>query len=201
MNGLVVAIDPAKYKVRVQFPDRDGMVSDWLPVGVRKAVGDLDYWLPDKGTQVACLMDERCVAGVVLCALYSDVDLPPVSNPDLFYKKFKDGTVIQYDRATHKLFADVKGNIEVKATGTLTAGITGNSTITTPTCTLNGNLVVNGTAVVSGNINGGANIVAAVNVADVGGAKTMLGMRTTYNAHNHTSNIPGAATSLPLAAM
>ncbi len=115
INGIVVARDPAKCKVRVQFPDRDELVSDWIPVGQRKTLGDFDYWLPDDGTQVYCLMDENCEAGVVLCAIYSDVDVPPVADGNLFYKKFSDGTIIQYDRAGHKLTADIKGEIDAKA--------------------------------------------------------------------------------------
>jgi phage baseplate assembly protein V len=185
MTGIVVARDSNKHKVRVQFPDRDGMVSNWLPVGVQKSLGDYEYWLPDLNTQVACLMDENYEFGVVLCAIYSDEDEPPIDNPDLYYKKFKDGTIIQYDRAGHKLTADVKGDVEIIASGTLTATISGNSTITTPLCTLNGNLKVNG------------HIVASGNVADANGVKTMAGMRQTYNSHTHKDNSHGATTNAP----
>lgn len=129
MNGIVVAIDPKTAKVRVQFPDRDGLVSDWLPVGQRKTLGDFDYWLPDMDTQVVCLMDEHCEAGVVICAVYSDADQPPVNNPDLFYRKFKDGTVLQYDRATHQLLADVKGDVIANATGDCTVTVQGHTLI------------------------------------------------------------------------
>lgn len=182
MNGIVVAIDPANAKVRVQFPDRDEMISDWLPVGQRKTLGDFDYWLPDLNTQVVCLMDENCEAGVVLCAIYSDEDQPPVSNADLFYKKFQDGTVLQYDRATHKLTADIKGDLELITTGsvtatiggTLTGEVTGNTTLTTPQCTLNGNLQVNG------------NIIASGNVADLNCAHNGLSeLRQAYDSHSH----------------
>jgi phage baseplate assembly protein V len=113
MTGIVVARDPDKMKVRVQFPDRDNMTSNWLPVGVRKSLEDCEYWLPDLNTQVACLMDENYEFGVVVCAIYSDADMPPISNPDLYYKKFKDGTIIQYDRLAHTLNINCVGDITI----------------------------------------------------------------------------------------
>jgi len=117
MTGIVVAVDEQGCRVRVEFPDRDNLVSDWLPVGQEFCVGNQAYRLPDLDTQVACLMDDRCEAGVVICAIYSDADPPPVSDANLYYRRFRDGTVIQYDRAGHKLTADVQGEVEVSATG------------------------------------------------------------------------------------
>ena len=185
MIGIVVARDPEQLKVRVQFPDRDGMTSAWLPVGVQKSRGDCAYWLPDLDTQVACLMDDYYEFGVVICAIYSDEDTPPINNPDMFYQQFKDGTIIQYDRAEHRLTANVHGDIEAVATGTLTASITGNTTITTPLCTINGELKVNGS------------IVARDDISDVNGLKSMAGMRDVYDHHTHRDNSHGATTEHP----
>lgn len=177
MIGIVVARDPDKHRARVQFPDHDNMVSAWLPVGVQKSEGDCDYWLPDLNTQVACLMDENYEFGVVVCAIYSDADLPPISNPDLYYKQFKDGTVIQYDRAAHKLTANVQGTVDLTATGNITSA--------SPLWTHNGNLKVNG------------HVVASGNVADVNGLQTMAGMRQTFNQHQHNENGYGGGITDP----
>lgn len=193
--GIVVAIDSAKCAARVQFADSDGMISFWLPVVQPKTLKDRFYHMPDINEHVVCLLDENGEAGVILGAIYSDADKPPVTSKDKWHVTFEDGTALEYDRAGHKLFADVKGDIEVIASGTLTASIAGDSTITTPTCTLNGNLVINGTAQVSGNITGGANIQAAANVADQGGAKTMAGMRQVFNQHTHPENGTGGGTT------
>ncbi len=177
MIGIVVARDPDKHRARVQFPDHDNMVSAWLPVGVQTSAGDYDYWLPDLQTQVACLMDENYEFGVVLCAIYSDADLPPVTGKDLYYRRFKDGTIIQYDRASHKLTANVQGTVDLVATGDITS--------TSPLWTHNGNLKVNG------------HVVASGNVADANGAKTMAGMRDVFNTHTHRDNSHGATTNPP----
>lgn len=150
--GTVNAIDQAACKVRVVFQDQDGMVSDWLPVMQKKTLHDKVYWLPDLDEHVVCLMDENEEAGVVLGAIYSDADAPAISSQDKYQVKFQDGTTIEYDRAAHKLRADVKGDIEVIASGDLTATVqgsmtgtvTGNTTLTTPTFTVNGNVVING---------------------------------------------------------
>lgn len=181
MIGIVVARDIKKHLVRVQFPDRDNIISAWLPVGVKGSLDDYEYWLPAMNSQVACLMDEHYEFGVVVCAIYSDNDLPPVTGDNIFYKRFKDGTFIQYDRETHKLFADVKGTVDIIATGNITS--------TAPTWTHTGKLIV------TQDIESGANIQAAGNVSDQGGSKTMAGMRQIFNLHNHPENGTGGGTT------
>lgn len=174
--GIVTAIDPATARGRVQFAE-DNVVSPWMPVGQKKTLKDKDYWLPDVGEHVACIMDENEESGVILCAIYSDADLPPISSPDLFYKQFSDGTIIQYDRASHKLTANVQGTVDLVATGDIVS--------TSPLWTHNGNLKVNG------------HVVASGNVADANGAKTMATMRSVFNTHTHQDNSHGAITNPP----
>ncbi|HUO06583.1 MAG TPA: phage baseplate assembly protein V [Candidatus Binataceae bacterium] len=101
--GLVKQLDPANAKVRVVFPDYDQLLSFWLPVVVMKSQNDKAYWLPDLGEQVICLMDRRDEAGCVLGAIYSSVDVPPVTSPDKWHVTFKDGASVEYDRASHVL--------------------------------------------------------------------------------------------------
>ncbi len=79
------------------------MRSYWLQVVVPKTLADKTFWMPDAGEQVVCLMDECDEAGAVLGAIYSTVDTPPVQSPDKFHVSFRDGTVIEYDRAAHAL--------------------------------------------------------------------------------------------------
>lgn len=155
--GVVTAADSEKCRVRVQFPDRDEVVSYWLPVMQKKTLKDKAYWMPDIQEHVVCLMDENDEFGVVLGAIYSDADTPPVDSQNKCHIVFEDGTVIEYDRSAHKLTATVQGDIEVEATGSLVANISGETTITTPTCILNGSLQVNG------------NINAAGSIIDAGG--------------------------------
>ncbi|HZO81119.1 MAG TPA: phage baseplate assembly protein V [Candidatus Binataceae bacterium] len=101
--GLVRQQDVQGARVRVAFPDRDQMLSYWLPIVAFKTQDDKGYWMPDLGEQVVCLMDERDEAGAVLGAIYSTADTPPVHSADKFHVAFKDGASFEYDRAAHAL--------------------------------------------------------------------------------------------------
>ncbi len=101
--GIVKEQDVSLARLRVTFNEFDQMLSYWLPVVVPKTQNDKAYWLPDIGEQVVCLMDARDEAGVVLGAIYSQADATPVQNADKFHLGFKDGTSIEYDRASHVL--------------------------------------------------------------------------------------------------
>lgn len=101
--GMVKEQDSSNARVRVGFAEFDQMISYWLSVVVPKSQNDKMYWMPDIGEQVVCLMDERDEAGVVLGAIYSSADQPPVSSADKYHLGFKDNTTIEYDRGVHVL--------------------------------------------------------------------------------------------------
>lgn len=112
--GLVKEQDLQGARVRVTFPDRDQMVSYWLPIVVFKTQNDKSYWLPDLGEQVVCLMDEYDEAGAVLGAIYSAADTPPVQSADKFHVSFKDGANFEYDRTAHAFTMNLPGNATMK---------------------------------------------------------------------------------------
>jgi phage baseplate assembly protein V len=101
--GLVKQQDLQGARVRVAFPDRDQLLSYWLPIVFTKTQNDKSYWVPYIGEQVVCLMDEHDEAGAVLGAIYSSADTPPVQSADKYHMSFKDGASIEYDRAAHAL--------------------------------------------------------------------------------------------------
>lgn len=90
-------------RLRVVFTEFDQMLSYWLPLVVPKTQNDKAYWIPDVGEQVVCLMDAHDENGVVLGAIYSQLDSTPVQSADKFHLGFKDGTSVEYDRAAHVL--------------------------------------------------------------------------------------------------
>lgn len=191
MNGIVVAVDEQGGRVRVEFPDRDNLISDWLPVGQKKTLGDFDYWLPDEGTQVACLMDANYEAGVVLCAIYSDGDSPPVTNKELYYRRFKDGSIIQYDRAGHKLTVDIKGEIDARTTGPAALDSQGQITVKSavavlvqaPAINMQSNTGGSSACTLIGNLEVQGDIHATGEVAD--GVRPVSGDRAIYDDHDH----------------
>ena len=118
-TGLVTAQNVCVGQVRVQFPDRDGVVSYWLPVIVPKTQNDKFFFMPDVGEQVVVLMDEHDEYGAVVGSIPSTVDGPPAGmTADKFAAVFKDGTAISYDRGAHLL--------------TVALGAGGSATISTP---------------------------------------------------------------------
>ncbi len=118
--GIVEEVDAAKAKIKVKLPDLDDMVTHWLSVPQRRTLEDQSYDVPDEGTQVAILLDQRGEEGIVIGAIYSEVDPPPVDTLDKWHRTFKDGTIIEYDRADHVLKVDAQGEITLKATGPIT---------------------------------------------------------------------------------
>ena len=159
--GLVKQQDVQGARVRVAFPDRDQMLSFWLPVLFPKTQDDKAYWIPDLGEQVVCLMDEHDEAGAVLGAIYSSADATPVQSADKYHLAFKDGASADYDRAAHKLAV------------TLPAGATMNVSANGASIAIDsgGNITVHAS--------GGINLVTSAHNDSVDG------IIDTYNGHTH----------------
>jgi phage baseplate assembly protein V len=170
--GLVKQQDVQGARVRVAFPDRDQMLSYWLPVLFPKTQSDKIYWLPDVGEQVVCLMDERDEAGAVIGAIYSSADLPPAASADKYRVTFKDGAIIEYDRAAHVLSATLPdgATLTLHASGaTLSIDSSGNVTVRAA---------------------GGISLVTSAH------SNSVDGMIDTYNTHTH-SDPQGGSTGTP----
>lgn len=144
--GTVSAVDADKVQARVRLPECDNLRTNWLNVLQRNTQDNKDYWLPDVGEQVEVLLDANGEDGVILGAVYSDVDKPPFSDKNVRGMKYADGTEFSYNRATHTL--TVKGGIE-RVVIEVAVGITlkGKTIdLTADTTTVNGNLEINGNA-------------------------------------------------------
>ncbi len=119
--GDVSSIDPDAGTARVKLPDSGGVVSYDLHVLSPKAHHDKFYTMPDVGEQVLCIfLPNGLEKGFILGSIFSQIVNPPVNDPDKTHFEFKDGTTMEYDRKAHSLTVDVKGTIEVKASGNIT---------------------------------------------------------------------------------
>lgn len=139
---------------RVLLPGEDGIVTDWLPVVVPFALTDKACWQLPVSTQVCCVMDEYLDDGAVVGALYNNIDTPPNGiNENIFRIVFSDNTLIEYNKSTHELKADVKGKVTIVATGKIKAQTTADieaiaattAKVQAPAITLQGNVTVIGT--------------------------------------------------------
>lgn len=116
--ATVSTVQPEKGTVRVVLEDGDGMVSYPLQVLFPRAGKDTVQDMPDVGDRVAVLFSGAGLeAGVVLGGYYSDANVAPSKNSDVFYRRFSDGTELSYDRKAHKLSASVQGDAECTVTG------------------------------------------------------------------------------------
>ena len=129
--GFVTARQPEKHRVQVQCRDTvtSALTTDWLLALTPRASADLHYDLPDIGDQVLCLfLPIGLEQGFVIGSMYGKQE-PPVKDAEKTHRKFKDNTFIEYDRAQHKLTIDVKGDIEIKATGKISTKSNADTTI------------------------------------------------------------------------
>lgn len=111
--GTVTEASP-NGSARVQLHDGGGMVSQPLRTLHRRTLKDKDQCLPDVGEQVAVLFSGQGLEqGCVLGAVYSQKDAAPGQEQPMQFYRFEDGTVISYDRANHKFFADIKGEADI----------------------------------------------------------------------------------------
>lgn len=108
--GIVSDSKPGYAKV--WFEEDDGIVTDWLPILQRITLKDKESWLLNVNEHVVCLMSERLEEGVVLGAIYSNVDMPDsAATSSKFRTLFEDGAVVEYDKSTHKFkLLDSEGN-------------------------------------------------------------------------------------------
>lgn len=127
--GIISDVKKGFVKV---FLEQDEIVTDWIPVLVRKSLNDKESFQLEVNEHVVCLMDEKCNEGVCLGAIPNTSDVPDDGEaPGKFRKKFADGTVIEYDRIGHKLTVDVKGELQAKTTGKALIEATGDVEVTT----------------------------------------------------------------------
>ncbi len=142
--GVVATTDDKTARVKVSLREERSAVegeqflTDWLPILQISALKDHIYKMVDKGDVVACLLDDHCERGVVLGAIYTEDNKPTSEmNQDRFVAKFKDGTLIQYDRSSSELKIDAVGSLKITVGGNADIDINGVATIQATTGTIN----------------------------------------------------------------
>lgn len=124
--GIVSSVNEENGTIRALFDDKSNMVSDDLPIL------SFEYNLPKIGAQVLCLfLPNGLQQGFCLGEFYSDLNIPPVDDKNIYFKKFDDGTSIQYNKTSKELSISspnpiiINGNIQVNgnisASGTVKA--------------------------------------------------------------------------------
>lgn len=97
--GRVSAVYEQRLTVRVEFPDRSGLISKELPVLVPLTLKNHAYALPDPGEHVVCVfLDNGISEGFVFGAIYDGKNPPPCMDKDRYYIEFEGGAHILADR-------------------------------------------------------------------------------------------------------
>ncbi|ELY6335822.1 phage baseplate assembly protein V [Cronobacter sakazakii] len=191
-TGTVSAVDADGVKARVRLPECDNMRTNWLDVLQRNTQNNKDYWLPDVGEQVKVLLDENGEDGVILGAVYSDVDKPPLGNKDVRGTTFSDGAAFSYNRASHTL--TIRGGIEhmVIECSTDVMVKTQKATIDAQQTEVTGDLLVRGKLTYEGGMagSGGEGAAATIqgNVEIEGNAHSTGSMLSDGDNSNHHSH-------------
>lgn len=188
--------------VRVQFPDRDNVVSWWLPMAVKCSQDDKDFWMPDVGEQVLCVMDEHDENGAVLGAIYSEADTAEGwAAAGVRGFQASDGAIVTYNRNSHVLTAQLPTGATVTVTtgqgSKLILGSDGTALMQDAAgayvkATNDGNVHVNGNLLVAGTIgttsgtwgNGSATITGTIQATEDITAST-AGNNISVTNHTH----------------
>lgn len=111
--GTVAETDYPQAKVKIKIGD---IITHWLPWITTRAHDNKTWWSPEVNEQVLVLAPSgELMQAVVLPAIYSAAYAAPDDNPDIHKTVYKDGTLLQYDRANHVLTSNVNsaGRIEL----------------------------------------------------------------------------------------
>ncbi|MFP8706145.1 phage baseplate assembly protein V [Enterobacter asburiae] len=190
--GTVSAVDADKVQARVRLPECDNLRTNWLNVLQRNTQNNKDYWLPDVGEQVEVLLDANGEDGVILGAVYSDVDKPPFSDKNVRGTKFSDGAEFSYNRASHTL--TIRGGIEhmvIECSADVMVK-TQKATIDAPQTEVTGDLLVGGKLTYEGGMAGSGGEGAAATIqgnveinGNVHSTGSMLSDGDNSNHHSH----------------
>lgn len=126
--GYISDIDPSTGRVKVEFREHTDegslegsidktLVSDWIPISVRKSLKDKETFPYDVNEHVWCIMDEYLEYGVCCGSLYNDTDAPDGAGLDIHRLLFKDGSYEQLDRSSGNKTVFYKGYYQASTNG------------------------------------------------------------------------------------
>lgn len=185
MLGVVSELDETGARVRV---DADGLRTDWIPWGERRAGPGARTWAPPGvGEQViiACPYGDPSQA-VVLASVYQDAYSAPADQSTLHRTAYPDGTVIEYDSSARRLTVNAgAGEVHIHCS---TARVVASQVVEldTPSVRITGDLQVDG----SGSVQGSMSVQG-----DVSSQGEVWAENIGLKAHHHTAQGATAPTT------
>lgn len=121
-----VQMDPPRVKVKT-----GKLPTAWLPWLALRAGEDCEWDPPTVGEQVILLSPSGQLAnGVAITGVFSDLIPANGDRAALHRRTYRDGAVIEYDSAAHKLTATIPGTADITTTGDISITSQANITIT-----------------------------------------------------------------------
>lgn len=157
--GVIVSVNPNN-TARVKFSDIDNIVSYDLHILVSNAHKNRYQAPPDVGCNALCIMMPTGNSdGFIVGTFYNAKNPAPIGSLNqVMHWAFEDGTILNYDKSTSTLTADVNGPVDVKTTSTATVDAATSATVKCPDIQLHGDVTITGNLTV---IAGGA-VVAEI---------------------------------------
>lgn len=112
----------------------DGNITDWLPWFAMRAGEDRSWWAPEPGEQVMVFSPSGELSqGTIMPGIYCNKYVANGASKDVRRTTYKDGTVVEYDRAAHQLLVDASAS-----NGAVVVNVgTGTVTVNCSTATVN----------------------------------------------------------------
>lgn len=157
--GVIVSVNKNN-TARVRFTDMDSIISYDLHILVSNANKNQYQAPPDVGCNALCIMMPTGHSdGFIVGTFYNSSNPAPIDSLNqVMHWTFEDGTILDYDKSTSTLKADVKGPVNVKTTSTAMVDAATSATVKCPKIQLEGDVTIKGDLTV---ISGGE-IVAVI---------------------------------------
>lgn len=150
--GTVSAWNAKTCRIRVDLHE-NGLTSYWLQVPQGYSKKSKRRCPVELGTPVAILLKDDGVGGILLGAVYSEAEPPPIEDDDTDYMEYKDGTKLSYSPSEHKLDLNISaGTVDITAPAGVTINAAAGVTIN----------AASGVAINAGS--GGTTVIGVVNV-------------------------------------
>jgi len=162
-------VDDTQCSVRVQWFDKQGLISRPLPVKQFGSKGTAAFWCPKIGddVNVTMLPNSDGGEGFVDGSFYNTANPPPITNPNARHIHFADGSIFDYSEGDPEGSGRSSGGgaLTWKSTGPMTIRC-GNLTIEAATVTIKGNVRIEGELEVTEDIKSEQNIRAQIYLYD-----------------------------------
>ena len=136
--GQVSSVNAADCTCRVAFDDLEGLVSGDMRIVQPRTVAEQVFSLPEPGESVLCVfLPSGLQEGFVIGSYYAGGNRPPGGRADASFRRFRDGTVIEYDIGAKRLTIHAAGDVTVHAEGRIDVNSGTAVTITAPSIEMN----------------------------------------------------------------